>query len=160
MRSRKFRRRLNLFFTKLILCTEKSPRKVNGFLGAKPFANLGQRVSEFRFVKGFKRKSSVFISKARTANVSNAVTNTTSTSQPRSWKHDKGDYETPTEWHRVFAWRNLSKFAKTLQKGQLVTREGILRYREGDEVKGTTFRHRIAEVHATSLKRLSKVEAR
>jgi hypothetical protein len=54
---------------------------------------------------------------------------------------------------------NLSKFAKTLQKGQLVTLEGILRYREGDEVKGTTFKHRIAEVHATSLKRLSKVEA-
>jgi single-strand DNA-binding protein len=76
-----------------------------------------------------------------------------------SWKNDKGDYETRTEWHRVFAWRNLSKFAKTLQKGQLVTLEGSLRYREGDEVKGTTFKHRIAEVHATSLKRLSKVEA-
>ena len=76
-----------------------------------------------------------------------------------SWKNDKGDYETRTEWHRVFAWRNLSKFAKTLQKGQLVTLEGILRYREGDEVKGTTFKHRIAEVHATRLKRLSKVEA-
>ena len=65
-----------------------------------------------------------------------------------SWKNDKGDYETRTEWHRVFAWRNLSKFAKTLQKGELVTLEGILRYREGDEVKGTTFKHRIAEVHA------------
>jgi single-strand DNA-binding protein len=34
-----------------------------------------------------------------------------------SWKNDKGDYETRTEWHRVYAWRNLSKFAKTLQKG-------------------------------------------
>ena len=76
-----------------------------------------------------------------------------------SWKNDKGEYETRTEWHRVFAWSNLSKFAKTLQKGQLVTLEGILRYREGDEIKGTTFKHRIAEVHATSLKRLSKVEA-
>src|ERR1700733_13799126 len=53
-----------------------------------------------------------------------------------SWKNDKGDYETRTEWHRVYAWRNLSKFAKTLQKGQLVTLEGILRYREvEDEVK-------------------------
>jgi single-strand DNA-binding protein len=77
-----------------------------------------------------------------------------------SWKNDKGDYETRTEWHRVFAWRNLSKFAKTLQKGQLVTLEGILRYREvEDEVKGTTFKHRIAEIHAISMKRLSKVEA-
>ena len=75
-----------------------------------------------------------------------------------SWKNDKGDYEARTEWHRVYAWRNLSKFAKTLQKGQLVTLEGILRYREGDEVKGTTFKHRIAEIHAISMKRLSKVE--
>jgi single-strand DNA-binding protein len=65
-----------------------------------------------------------------------------------------------TEWHRVYAWRNLSKFAKTLLKGQLITLEGILRYREvEDEVNGTTFMHRIAEVHAISLKRLSKVEA-
>ena len=34
-----------------------------------------------------------------------------------SWKNDKGDYENRTEWHRVYAWRNLSKFARTLQKG-------------------------------------------
>jgi single-strand DNA-binding protein len=63
-----------------------------------------------------------------------------------SWNNDKGDYEIRTEWHRVFAWRNLSKFAKTLQKGQLITLEGTLRYREvEDEVKGITFKHRIAE---------------
>jgi single-strand DNA-binding protein len=31
-----------------------------------------------------------------------------------SWKNEKGDYENRTEGHRVFAWRNLSKFAKTL----------------------------------------------
>jgi single-strand DNA-binding protein len=77
-----------------------------------------------------------------------------------SWKNDKGDYENRTEWHRVYAWRNLSKFAKTLQKGQFVTLEGILRYREvEDEVKGTAFKHRIAEIHAISMKRLSKIEA-
>ena len=38
-----------------------------------------------------------------------------------SWKNEKGDYETRTEWHRVYAWSNLSKFANTLQKGQLIT---------------------------------------
>src|SRR3984885_9087382 len=77
-----------------------------------------------------------------------------------SWKNEKGDYETRTEWHRVYAWRNLSKFAKTLQKGQLITLEGTLRYREvEDEVKGTTFKHRIAEIHAITMKRLSKIEA-
>jgi single-stranded DNA-binding protein len=47
--------------------------------------------------------------------------------------------------------------AKTLQKGQLITVEGTLRYREvEDDVKGTTFKHRIAEVHANSMKRLSE----
>ena len=41
-----------------------------------------------------------------------------------SWKNEKGDYENRTEWHRVYAWSNLSSFAKTLQKGQLITLEG------------------------------------
>jgi single-strand DNA-binding protein len=77
-----------------------------------------------------------------------------------SWKNDKGDNETRTEWHRVYAWKNLSKFAKTLQKGQLITLEGTLRYREvEDEIVGNTFKHRIAEIHAISMKRLSKIEA-
>ncbi len=77
-----------------------------------------------------------------------------------SWKNDKGEYETRTEWHRVYAWSNLSKFARTLQKGQLITLEGTLRYREvTEDVEGNSFKHRIAEIHATSMKRLSKVEA-
>jgi single-strand DNA-binding protein len=77
-----------------------------------------------------------------------------------SWKNDKGDYENRTEWHRVFAWSNLSKFAKTLQKGQLITLEGTLRYREvTEDVEGVPFKHRIAEIHAISMKRLSKIEA-
>lgn len=77
-----------------------------------------------------------------------------------TWKNDKGDYETRTEWHRVYAWSNLSNFAKTLQKGQLITLEGKLKYREIEEdVEGAKFKHTIAEVHATSMKRLSKIEA-
>ena len=78
-----------------------------------------------------------------------------------SWRDQtSGERRTRTEWHRVYAWRNLSKFAKTLQKGQLITLEGTLRYREvEDEVKGVTFKHRIAEIHAISMKRLSKLEA-
>lgn len=77
-----------------------------------------------------------------------------------SWKNDKGDYENRTEWHRVYAWRNLSKFARTLQKGQLITLEGTLKYREvTEDVEGASFKHRIAEIHAISLKRLSTVEA-
>jgi single-stranded DNA-binding protein len=66
---------------------------------------------------------------------------------------------TRTEWHRVYAWKTLSNFAKTLQKGQLITLGGALRHREvEDEVEGAAFKHRIAEVHATSMKRLSKIE--
>ena len=77
-----------------------------------------------------------------------------------SWKNDKGDYENRTEWHHVYAWRNLSKFARTLQKGQLITLDGVLRYREVvEDVEGAKFKHRIAEIHATSMKRLSKIEA-
>jgi single-strand DNA-binding protein len=41
-----------------------------------------------------------------------------------SWKNDQGDYESRIEWHRVYAWRNLSRFAKTLQKGQLISVDG------------------------------------
>jgi single-strand DNA-binding protein len=77
-----------------------------------------------------------------------------------SWKNDKGEYETRTEWHRVYAWSNLSNFAKTLQKGQLITVEGKLKYREvEEEVEGKQSRHTIAEIHATGMKRLSKVES-
>ena len=75
-----------------------------------------------------------------------------------SWKNDKGDYETRTEWHRVYAWSNLAQFARTLQKGQLVTVEGKIKYREVEE-EGTQFKHTIAEIHATGMRRLSKVEA-
>ena len=76
------------------------------------------------------------------------------------WKNEKGDYETRTEWHRVYVWSNLSKFAKTLQKGQLITLEGTLRYREvEDDIQGTSVKHRIAEIHASSLRRLSKIQA-
>ena len=60
----------------------------------------------------------------------------------------------------MYAWSNLSSFAKTLQKGQLITLEGKIKYREvSEEADGVTFKHIIAEIHATSMKRLSKVEA-
>ena len=73
-----------------------------------------------------------------------------------SWRNDKGEYETRTEWHRVYAWQGLSKFARTLQKGQLVTLEGTLRYSEV-EIEGQP-NQGLAEIHATSMKRLSRIE--
>src|ERR1700727_3156705 len=50
-----------------------------------------------------------------------------------SWKNEKGDYENRTEWHRVYAWSNLSNFAKMLQKGQLITLEGKIKNGEVSE---------------------------
>jgi len=77
-----------------------------------------------------------------------------------SWRNDQGNYESRTEWHRVYAWRNLSRFAKTLQKGQLISVDGQIRYREySEEVNGTTIKHRVAEIHAYKLQHLSKVES-
>jgi single-strand DNA-binding protein len=74
-----------------------------------------------------------------------------------SWKNDQGDYESRTEWHRVYAWRNLSRFAKTLQKGQLISVDGQIRYREyAEEVNGSTVKHRVAEIHASKIQRLTK----
>jgi single-strand DNA-binding protein len=76
-----------------------------------------------------------------------------------SWKNEKGEYDTRTEWHRIFAWGSLANFAKTLQKGQLVSLEGRIKYREvEEEIDCVTFKHTIAEIQASSIRRLSKVE--
>ena len=56
-------------------------------------------------------------------------------------------------------WCNLANFAKTLQKGQLVSLEEKIKYRTVEEdVEGQPFKHTIAEIHASSMRRLSKVE--
>ena len=34
-----------------------------------------------------------------------------------SWKNDKDEWESRTEWHRVIAWSRLGQFALTLPKG-------------------------------------------
>lgn len=77
-----------------------------------------------------------------------------------SWKNDRGEYDTRTEWHRVYAWGNLATFAKTLLKGQLISLEGKIKYRAIEEmIKGEQVKYTIAEIHASSMRRLSKVEA-
>ena len=77
-----------------------------------------------------------------------------------SWKNDKGEYDTRTEWHRIYAWGSLANFARTLQKGQLISLEGKIKYREIEEsVAGVSHKHIIAEIQASGIKRLSKVES-
>ena len=50
-----------------------------------------------------------------------------------SWKNDKGDYETRTEWHRVFAWRGLFLSSPKLSRRGNSSLEGTLRYREVED---------------------------
>lgn len=52
------------------------------------------------------------------------------------------------------------KVRQDLQKGELITLEGTLRYRKYEqEVHGLTVRRRVAEVHPAGMKRISKIEA-
>ena len=77
-----------------------------------------------------------------------------------SWKNQNGEFESRTEWHRIYAWGNLANFAKNLSKGQLAALEGKIKYRTVEEtVAGKPFTHAIAEIHASSMKRLSKAQA-
>jgi single-strand DNA-binding protein len=70
-----------------------------------------------------------------------------------NWKIEHGEYETRTEWHRVYAWGNLATFAKTLLKGQLVNLEGKINYRAIEEtVKGQQIKDTIAEIRASSIR--------
>jgi single-strand DNA-binding protein len=61
-----------------------------------------------------------------------------------SWKNDKGDYETRTEWHRVYAWGNLVPY-------------GIARSKMRWKALGSNIGSRRSTPF--SMKRLSRVEA-
>lgn len=80
-----------------------------------------------------------------------------------SWKNRKsGEYDSRTEWHRVVVWGNLTKFAKTLKKGEHVYVSGELRYREYDkEISegNDTVRMPVAEIHAGEIRRLDPKSA-
>jgi len=41
-----------------------------------------------------------------------------------SWKNDKDEWESRTEWHRIIAWSKLGEFALTLSKGAHLQVEG------------------------------------
>jgi hypothetical protein len=64
----------------------------------------------------------------------------------------------PREW--VVRLEEFLEVRQDAPEGAACHPGGVLRYREvEDEVNGVTFNHRIAEIHAVSMKRLSKVEA-
>ena len=75
-----------------------------------------------------------------------------------SWKNrDSGEYDSRTEWHRIVAWGNLTKFAQTLKKGEHVYVSGELRYREYQKAIGEgshSVTMPVAEIHAAEIRRL------
>src|SRR6516225_2545648 len=75
-----------------------------------------------------------------------------------SWKNrDSGEYDSRTEWHRIVAWGNLTKFAQTLKKGEHVYVSGELRYREYEKAVGESkniVTMPVAEIHAAEIQRL------
>lgn len=57
----------------------------------------------------------------------------------RSYRNDKGDLVTNTQWHRVIAWNGLAKFASEyLRKGARIFVSGELTYRTYEDATGTT----------------------
>jgi len=55
----------------------------------------------------------------------------------RSWKDKESqEYKRETDWHRVVAWGNLTKFAQKLKKGEHIFVQGELRPRQYDKQVG------------------------
>jgi single-strand DNA-binding protein len=51
-----------------------------------------------------------------------------------SWKDDKNEWQSLTEWHRAVVWgESLAKYAATLKTGDFVQVEGRLRSREYED---------------------------
>ena len=55
-----------------------------------------------------------------------AVT-TFSVATRESWKNDKGEWQSRTDWHRVVTFGKLAEYTRTLPKGDTCDGTGILR---------------------------------
>jgi single-strand DNA-binding protein len=73
-----------------------------------------------------------------------------------SWKDDKGEWQSNTEWHRVIVWgEKLAAFAATLKKGAHVQVEGPLHSREYEKDAASS---RVWECKAESILKLDRAE--
>jgi len=73
-----------------------------------------------------------------------------------SWKDDKGEWQSNTEWHRVVVWGDkLAAYAATLKKGAHVQVEGPLHSREYEK---DGVEHRVWECKAESILKLDRPE--
>jgi single-strand DNA-binding protein len=85
-----------------------------------------------------------------------AVT-TLSVATKESWKNDKDEWQSRTDWHRVVVFGKLAEYAKTLVKGSHVMVQGPLRSREYEK---NGVKHRIFELRADTIAKLDRAERR
>jgi len=73
-----------------------------------------------------------------------------------SWKDDKGEWQSNTEWHRVVVWgEKLAAYAATLKKGVHVQVEGPMHSREYEK-EGVVYR--VSECKAEAILKLDRGE--
>jgi single-strand DNA-binding protein len=76
-----------------------------------------------------------------------------------SWKdRATGEWVSRTEWHRAVVFGRLTTLAATLKKGDHVQIQGQLRTREFEKPadKTGTGKHRVTEIHVTSILKLDR----
>lgn len=69
----------------------------------------------------------------------------------RSWKDDKEEWQSRTEWHNIVAWNGTATVGAQLKKGNHVRIKGEMRSREF-EVDG--LKHKVFEVVASEVHNL------
>src|SRR2546427_1366588 len=80
---------------------------------------------------------------------------TLSLATKESWKNDKDEWQSRTDWHRVLAFRKLAEYAKTLVKGSHLMVQGSLRSREYEK---DGVKHRVFELRADAIAKLDRAE--
>ena len=73
-----------------------------------------------------------------------------------SWKDDKGEWQSNTEWHRVVVWgEKLAAYAATLKKGTHVQVEGPVHSREYEKERVV---YRVSECKAEAILKLDRAD--
>ena len=71
-----------------------------------------------------------------------------------SWKDDKGEWQSNTEWHRVVVWgEKLAAYAATLKKGAHIQVEGPVHSRQYEK-EGVVYR--VSECKAEAILKLDR----
>jgi single-strand DNA-binding protein len=82
---------------------------------------------------------------------------TLSVATKESWKDADGNWQSRTDWHRIVTFGKLAEFTRTLTKASHVMVQGAVRTREYERDGA---KHRVAEVRAETVGKLSRAERR